>query len=623
MIMEEKDRKNGNNANMPQPGNPKRPPWLKWLIFIAIGVFIMSALSPGQRVGMEMSNSEFIQMIENGKITRVAREYRPDTNGYKIHFLAENSRYSISATENDWEEYEKLFKKYGIDYPLVEASGMAKLFWTIFPILLIFMLIMFIMRKSIGSQSKMFRGMIKAPMTIFEKGECKTKFTDVAGCDEAKAEIKEIIEFLENPRKFTKLGAKMPSGYLLVGYPGCGKTLLAKALAGEADVPFLSIAGSEFVQMFVGVGAGRIRSLFETARKKAPCIIFIDEIDALSKRGQSVVSNGHDEAGQTMNQLLKELDGFEINPGIVLLAATNQPDKVDEALMRPGRFDRQITVNKPDMKGREEILQVHVRNKKTAENIDLKLIAKRTPGFTGADLANVANEAAIAAAKKNKEVIEQNDFEKSIDRVTMGHEQKGKIITDEEKKIVAYHEAGHTVVGELLFGDVHKVSIIPRGIGALGHTLMLPEKEKYLLSQSEIKKTMAMLLAGRKSEEIEFNEVTSGAGNDIERATELAYNFVCRFGMDDEVGPQSFTKQSNSFLGPQLIRSREYSENTAIKIDKAIRSLVAIGNKKAKDIIEINIDIVKEIAAKLLEKETLVREEIEAITKNIKSPAEK
>lgn len=454
----------------------------------------------------------------------------------------------------------------------------------------------------------------KAKIKLYaEEDAQKTTFGDVAGCDEAKEELKEIIEFLKFPQKFQKLGGRIPKGILLVGAPGTGKTLLAKAVAGESGVPFFSISGSDFVEMFVGMGAARVRDMFEQAKQKAPCIVFIDELDSVGRQRGAGLGGGHDEREQTLNQLLAEMDGFSSNQGVIIIAATNRPDVLDDALLRPGRFDRHITVDRPDLVGREAILKVHARNVKIAPNGNIKTIAKRTPGFSGADLANLINEAALLAARRDKKFVEMVELEESIERVVAGPERKSRVISDEEKKIVAYHESGHTLVAALLpnTDPVHKVSIIPRGSSALGYTLQLPTEDKYLTKESEIKDTLCVLLGGRAAEEVIFNEFSTGAHNDLERVSKLARNYVCKFGMSSVLGPQTFGRQrGNIFLGHDMVQEKEYSEKTAIDIDAEVSKVINDSYNKSKSLIEKNRDKLDILAKKLEEEEVLEADHI-------------
>ena len=448
----------------------------------------------------------------------------------------------------------------------------------------------------------------KSRARLLNNQQKRITFKDVAGVDEAKEELEEIIEFLKDPQKFQKLGGKIPKGVLMVGPPGTGKTLLAKAVAGEANVPFFSISGSDFVEMFVGVGASRVRDLFEQGKKNAPCIVFIDEIDAVGRHRGAGLGGGHDEREQTLNQLLVEMDGFESNDGVILIASTNRPDVLDPALLRPGRFDRRVMVGRPDVKGRDEILKVHTRKIPLDENVDVNVLARGTPGFTGADLANLVNEAALSAARYNKKVVMMSDFEVAKDKVLMGAERKSMILSDEEKKLTAYHEAGHTLVGlKVPSADpVHKVSIIPRGM-ALGVTMQLPEGDRHSYTKEHLTSQIAILMGGRIAEEIYLgvNNITTGASNDIERATELARSMVCEYGMS-ELGPLTFGKKEEQiFLGREISQHRDYSEDTAIKIDQEVKKIVAAQYENARTIITENSDAMLRLSEALLERETL------------------
>ena len=455
----------------------------------------------------------------------------------------------------------------------------------------------------------------KSRAKIFAEKDKKVTFADVAGIDEAKEELKEVVEFLKTPGKFQRLGGKIPKGVLLVGVPGTGKTLLAKAVAGEANVPFFSISGSNFVEMFVGVGAARVRDLFAQAQTNAPCIIFIDELDALGKaRGVNPVGR-HDEQEQTLNQLLAEMDGFESNTGVIIMAATNRPEILDPALLRPGRFDRHVVVDRPDIVGREEILKIHTRQVKLSPEADLKVIASRTPGFVGADLANIVNEAALLAARKNKDSVEMADIEEAIDRVIAGLEKKNRLMSKKEKEIVAFHESGHAIVASILPGadPVRRVSIIPRGISALGYTLQLPTEDRYLMTRSELLDRLAVLLGGRVAEEIVFEEISTGAHNDLQRATDIATSMVKEFGMSETLGYVTFEKEKKSFFLPFLGPSREYSEETAKKIDEEIKKIIDQTYQKAKELLVSKKDKLEELARLLLEKEVVEEADLKRV----------
>ena len=480
-----------------------------------------------------------------------------------------------------------------------------------------FMFFMFSQVRSNGNQIMQFG---KSKAKELDEESPKITFNDVAGAEEAKEELEEIKEFLKSPEKFNKLGAKIPKGVLLVGPPGTGKTLLAKAVAGESKVPFFSISGSDFVEMFVGVGASRVRDLFKKAKDSSPAIIFIDEIDAVGRMRGAGLGGGHDEREQTLNQLLVEMDGFEANQGVILMAATNRPDVLDPALLRPGRFDRQIIVDRPDLKGRTQILKVHSKEKPIAKNVDLETIAKQTPGFTGADLANLLNEAALLAARKSKKIISKVDIENSIDRVLAGPEKKSQILTKEEKLIIAYHETGHALVGWALpnADPIHKVTIIPRG-RALGYTQALPDSEKYLTSKAELKDRLAMLMGGRVAEELIFADPTTGASNDIEKATEIARRMVMEFGMSEKLGPMLYGKGTNEvFLGRDYGRQQDYSDEVASSIDEEVKSLLSDAHIVAGKILAKFKKQMEEMVKVLMEKETIDREEVARIFNKIK-----
>ena len=515
-------------------------------------------------------------------------------------------------------------EKHGVKYSVaVESHFLSNLIFTwILPFAVIFLLWHYFSKK-MGTAGMNFLNIGKNKIHIHADSQPPVTFKDAAGVDEAKQELKEVVEFLRNPEHFQRLGGRMPKGVLLVGPPGTGKTLLARAVAGEAGVPFFNISGSEFIEMFVGVGAARVRDLFEQARAKAPCIVFIDELDAIGRqRGGPVVMGGHDEREQTLNQLLVEMDGFDSSKGVVVLSATNRPDVLDKALLRPGRFDRQIVVDKPDVKGREEILKIHTRNLKLAPDVDLGIIARRTPGFVGADLANVANEAAILAARKNRDAITMDDFEAAIDRVIAGPEKKRSTLSPEEKHRVAYHESGHTLVAELVpTGEpVHKVSIIPRGIGALGYTLQVPEKEKFLATKNELMDQIAILLGGRVAEEIVFGDISTGAQNDLERSTELARNMICSYGMSEKLGAMTFGRKNQSlFLGTEYGEEKNYSEETARQIDAEVRAVIQDSYQRVRVLLQENRATLDALAAELEKKEVLSAEDVKSIVKKTKT----
>lgn len=482
----------------------------------------------------------------------------------------------------------------------------------IFPLLILVAIWGFIFRRMNPTGGMLSIGKSKAK--VYVEGQTKVTFKDVAGIDEAVEEVKEVVEFLKNPSKFQSLGGRIPKGVLLVGPPGTGKTLLAKAVAGEASVPFFSMSGSDFVEMFVGVGAARVRDLFHQAAQRSPCIIFIDELDALGKaRSISPVTGGHDEREQTLNQLLTEMDGFDPNMGVIIIAATNRPEILDLALLRPGRFDRQVVVDRPDINGREAILKVHSRNVKLEADVDLRIIAARTPGFVGADLANVINEAALLAARAGKKKVEMNDLEEAIDRVMAGLERKSRVLNKLEKEIVAYHEAGHAIVGASLpnTDPVHRVSIIPRGVAALGYTLQLPTEDRYLMTKSELESRLKVLLGGRVAEELTFKEISTGAQNDLERATQIARSMVVEYGMSEKLGPISYSSgQRSMYLGFQTPESKPYSEQIAAEIDNEVRMIVESAYREVKNLLSKKKKKLQELAKRLLETEIVERVEL-------------
>jgi len=512
----------------------------------------------------------------------------------------------------DWASDHKV--NVDIQKPFLSNGVVSILLTVLLPIGLMVVLWMMISRQAqAGSNQALSFGRSRAKR--LNENVPKVTFDDVAGVDEAKQELQEVVEFLKNGKKFQQLGAKIPKGVLLLGPPGCGKTLLARAIAGEAGVPFFHISGSDFVEMFVGVGASRVRDLFDTAKANRPSLIFIDEIDAVGRQRGAGLGGGHDEREQTLNQLLVEMDGFDPNSGVILIAATNRPDVLDPAILRPGRFDRRVVVDNPDAIGREAILKVHVRGKPLADDVNVNSLARRTPGFSGADLANLVNEAALLAARREQTKIFMADFEDSIDRVIAGPERKSRIISEKEKEMVAYHEVGHAIVGELLPNSdpVHKVSILPRGM-ALGYTMHLPTQDKYLTTKSELLDRVAGLLGGRVAEQLVFGEISTGAGNDLERATEIVRSMVCEYGMSEAIGPLTVGKRhANPFLGRDVMEDRNYSEEMAEAIDKEVRLIIEAGFERAKSIIQENRAKMDMIVKVLLEKETLEREEFEAL----------
>lgn len=590
---------------------------LIWL-FIAIAVIIGYNFfyhQPSLRSSAEVSYTEFLQKVESGEIKEVVIE------GKKIKAKVSPSKEIISYNPDD-KELVPLLKEKGvkiISKPENQHGWLTHFLISWLPfIILIILWIFFIKQLQPGNKPFSF---IKSRARLIKEGETKVTFKDVAGVEEAKEELQEVVEFLKNPQKFTKLGARIPKGILLVGPPGTGKTLLAKAIAGEAGVPFFSISGSDFVEMFVGVGAARVRDLFNQAKAHAPCIIFIDEIDAVGRQRGAGLGGGHDEREQTLNQLLVEMDGFDTAEGIVVLAATNRPDILDPALLRPGRFDRQVYVPPPDVNGREAILKLYAQKFKVDPNIDFRALAKATPGFTGANLENMFNEAALIAAKKGKDKIEQEDLEEAKDKILMGKERKGFVLNEEEKKIIAYHEAGHALVAYYLPDPdpVHKISIIPRG-QALGVTQQLPLDDRHIYTEDYLLRKITVLLGGRVSEEVVFNKISTGAQDDIKRATQIAKKMVCDWGMSKKLGPLALGRnEEHIFLGKELFQIKDYSEATAQLIDQEIKEIVQCCYERAKTIITQYIHKLHEVASALLEEETLDAERFRLLLEGNKS----
>jgi len=590
-------------------------------IYISLGLLIFFGVQRYNQTINAPENStfsEFQTQINQGLVIEATIKEQSNTVEYK---LANND----SLFQTDYPEgFEGEIFKLLIDQNIVlntdtEPAGMQDYFIAFLPWIFLagFMFFMFSQVRSNGNQIMQFG---KSKAKELDEESPKVTFKDVAGAEEAKEELEEIKEFLKSPEKFNKLGAKIPKGVLLVGPPGTGKTLLAKAVAGESNVPFFSISGSDFVEMFVGVGASRVRDLFKKAKESSPAIIFIDEIDAVGRMRGAGLGGGHDEREQTLNQLLVEMDGFEANQGVILMAATNRPDVLDPALLRPGRFDRQVIVDRPDLKGRTQILKVHAADKPIAKNVNLETIAKQTPGFTGADLANLLNEAALLAARKSKKTISNSDIENSIDRVLAGPEKKSQILTEEEKLIIAYHETGHALVGWALpnADPIHKVTIIPRG-RALGYTQALPDSEKYLTSKAELKDRLAMLMGGRVAEELIFADPTTGASNDIEKATEIARRMVMEFGMSEKLGPMLYGKGTNEvFLGRDYGRQQDYSDEVASSIDEEVKSLLSDAHIIAGKILGKFKKQMEDMVKVLMEKETIDREEVARIFNKIK-----
>ena len=579
---------------------------------ISILMVLMFSMANQQPSSKDLwSYSDFVSRVENGSVTSV------QIQGQKINGVSSGgSPFHTFAPRQDDKLVPLLLSK-GVAVnvePPEETSWFSTFLFSWLPVIVLIAVWLFFMRQMQGGGGKaMSFGRSRARMITQEQG--KVTFDDVAGVDEAKEELQEVVDFLSNPKKFTRLGGRIPKGVLLVGPPGTGKTLLARAVAGEAGVPFFSISGSDFVEMFVGVGASRVRDLFLQGKKNAPCLIFIDEIDAVGRKRGAGLGGGHDEREQTLNQLLVEMDGFESNEGVILIAATNRPDVLDPALLRPGRFDRQVVVPTPDMKGRERILQVHSTRTPLDKDVNLEVLAKGTPGFSGADLENLVNEAALQAAKMGKDRLNMKDFEFAKDKVLMGRERRSLILSDEERKTTAYHEAGHALVAKMIKGTdpVHKVSIIPRG-RALGVTMQLPEGDRHGYSKGFLEGNISVLLAGRAAELLIFNEITTGAGNDIERATKLARKMVCEWGMSDVIGTMAVGEQNDEvFIGGEFMHQRNYSEDIARQVDAEIKNIIDKGMQTTMTLLKDHMEVLHKIAGALLEKETISGEEIDEI----------
>ncbi|HSQ50554.1 MAG TPA: ATP-dependent zinc metalloprotease FtsH [Nitrospiraceae bacterium] len=584
------------------------------LFWVVVGLFMILLFNlfsvPHHEPEEDVIFSEFMTKLDKGEIERVIIKA-----SHISAILKDKTRIRTYSVE--YPELVQVLRDKGVQIeakPPDESPWYITFLVTWGPFVLFLGLWFFLMRQmQMGGNKALSFGKSRARLLTEERK--KVMFSDVAGCDEAKNEVLEIIEFLKDPRKFQKLGGRIPKGVLIVGPPGTGKTLLAKAIAGEASVPFFSISGSDFVEMFVGVGASRVRDLFEQGKKHAPCIIFIDEIDAVGRLRGAGLGGGHDEREQTLNQLLVEMDGFDTTEGVILVAATNRPDVLDPALLRPGRFDRQVVVNRPDMRGRVEVLQVHTKKVPIAANVELEKIARGTPGFSGADLENLVNEAALWAARLNKKEVEVIDFEMAKDKVLMGAERKSMFLSEEEKKTTAYHEAGHTLIAKLLPGTdpVHKVTIIPRG-RALGVTMQLPTDDRHGYSKGYLLNQLAILMGGRVAEELVLNEMTTGAGNDIERATDLARKMVCEWGMSEKMGPLTFGKQNEQvFLGREMGSQRDFSDQIAMEIDQEVKRLVTENYERAKRLLTENMVSLKRLAEALLEKEVLDGSDIDNI----------
>jgi len=590
-----------------------------WLVIVLSAFLLWQVVKTGSSGQKEqpINFSQFLSDVDQGNVGEVT------ITAQEVRGKFKDGRLFNTTAPVNYPDMIKTLRDKGVNiniHDVTNGSWPLQLLGTWAPLILLAALWFFMIRQmQTGGNKALSFGKSRARLLSMQQK--KVTFKDVAGVDEAKEELREIIEFLREAQKFQKLGGRIPKGVLLVGPPGTGKTLLARAVAGEANVPFFSISGSDFVEMFVGVGASRVRDLFEQGKKNAPCIIFIDEIDAVGRHRGAGLGGGHDEREQTLNQLLVEMDGFESNEGVILMAATNRPDVLDPALLRPGRFDRRVVVSRPDVRGREEILRVHTRKIPLAEDVDLSVLARGTPGFSGADLANMVNEAALSAARQNRKAVLQYDFELAKDKVLMGVERKSMILSDEEKKVTAFHEAGHAMVAVTLPNSdpVHKVTIIPRGM-ALGVTMQLPIDDKHNYTKEYLETEIAILMGGRLAEEIFLSQMSTGAGNDIERATELARKMVCEWGMSS-LGPLTFGKKEEQiFLGREIAQHRDYSEDTAIKIDLEVRRLVDEGYARSKEILSQNKDTLTRIAMALLEREVLDANEIRLLVEGKELP---
>ncbi|MGB7416829.1 MAG: ATP-dependent zinc metalloprotease FtsH [Thermosynechococcaceae cyanobacterium] len=636
------------------PNNQPNPPWSRLLgigLLVAGLSFFLFTLAPaflGSNANYErVSYSQFIEQVQSDQVEeallgedRIQYQLKEDAAKGDVEQTDDNTvpHYLITNAVAADPDLTRILREHDVDFSGLPASdgGIfgSFFFWLIAPILIFWVLpaVIRIFRGGGGvggpSGAAGLFNVGKSKARIYSEGETGIKFNDVAGVDEAKAELEEIISFLKDARKYTRLGAKIPKGVLLVGPPGTGKTLLARAVAGEANVPFFSISGSEFIEMFVGVGASRVRDLFEQAKKQSPCIVFIDELDALgrSRSGAGPMSGaGNNEQEQTLNQLLNEMDGFTANNGVVILAATNRPEVLDPALQRPGRFDRQVVVDRPDKIGRRAILEVHVPNVRLADDVDLERIAVRTPGFAGADLANLVNEAALLAARQDKDEVTMADFNEAIERVIAGIEKKSRVLKDSEKKTVAYHEAGHAIVGSLMpgAGKVEKISIVPRGVGALGYTLQMPEEDRFLISEDELRGRIAILLGGRSSEELIFGKVSTGASDDIQKATDLAERSVTIYGMSDKLGPIAYEKQQQQqFLEGMANPRRSISPEVAQEIDREIKQIVDGAHHMALSVLEHNREVLEQMAQTLLEKEVLETQALREQLSQVNAPNE-
>ncbi|WP_028117619.1 ATP-dependent zinc metalloprotease FtsH [Ferrimonas senticii] len=597
-----------------------------WLVIAVVLMTVFQGYSPSSGNGSSMSYSSFVQAYQNGSVRSVEIEDQSTITGvtnsgesfvtympvYDKDLLNELIKHDVQVTGK----------------PAEQPSMLAQIFVSWFPMLLLIGVWIFFMRQMQGGGGKGAMSFGKSKARLMSEDQIKTTFADVAGCDEAKEEVAELVDYLRDPTKFQKLGGKIPTGVLMVGPPGTGKTLLAKAIAGEAKVPFFTISGSDFVEMFVGVGASRVRDMFEQAKKSAPCIIFIDEIDAVGRQRGAGMGGGHDEREQTLNQMLVEMDGFEGNEGIIVIAATNRPDVLDPALLRPGRFDRQVTVGLPDVRGREQILKVHMRKVPLAEGVDAALIARGTPGFSGAELANLVNEAALFAARASKRLVNMEEFEKAKDKIMMGAERRSMVMSEAEKRMTAYHEAGHAIVGRLVpeHDPVYKVSIIPRG-RALGVTMYLPEQDRWSHSKQHLESMISSLYGGRIAEQLIYGDdkVTTGASNDIERATDIARKMVTQWGLSQKLGPMNYADEDGEvFLGRSMAKASHISEETSNLIDEEVKAFIDANYQRARTILEENMDILHSMTDALMKYETIDAKQIDDLMerREVRQPAD-
>lgn len=626
--------KENSKNNQTSQQEPKQGFNRSWLFPIIALTLLIGSIFADVGEGEEVSYSQFIEQVENNKVEeviigeeRIEYKLKPDA----VEDAEEPVVRYTFAIPND-ANLTEILEANDVEYrgaPNGNGAGwlVGALSW-ILPPLLFFSIAYFLFNRAQGGASSPLMSVGKSKARIYSEGDTGCTFKDIAGVDEAQEELQEVVDYLKNADKYSRLGAKIPKGVLLVGPPGTGKTLLAKAVAGEANVPFFSISGSEFIEMFVGVGASRVRDLFQQAQEQAPCIIFIDELDALGKSrggsGAMTGGGGNDEQEQTLNQLLNEMDGFDANKGVIVLAATNRPEVLDPALQRPGRFDRQVSVDRPDKKGRKAVLEVHVPEIKLAQDVDLSVIAARTPGFAGADLANLVNEAALLAARKNHEYVTMDDFEEALERIIAGLEKKSRVLQDEERKTVAYHEVGHAMVGALMPGSgrVEKISIVPRGAGALGYTLQLPEEDRFLIAEDEIRGRIAIMLGGRSAEEVVFGKVSTGASDDIQKATDLAERCVTLYGMSNRLGPIAFEKPQQQYIPGLSSPRRSVGPEVTTAIDEEVKAIVETAHTMAQKILKENFELLEETAQSLLEEEVLEGSDLTEKLDQVKAPAD-